>query len=49
VRSLFHLLPLVKAYQERAPVVCIGDLIKQDDTFIVKNSQTFSLDESWKN
>jgi hypothetical protein len=39
----------VKAYQERSPVVCTGDLIKQDKAFILKNHRYFILDESWKN
>ncbi|MEW6496994.1 MAG: hypothetical protein AB1589_31400 [Cyanobacteriota bacterium] len=32
----------VKAYQERSPVVCTGDLIRQDKTFILKNPHHFS-------
>lgn len=35
----------VKAYEERSPVVCTGDLIRQDKTFILKNPSLFSLDE----
>lgn len=38
-----------KAYQERLPVVCTGDLIKEGNTSILKNHRNFSLDESWKN
>jgi hypothetical protein len=39
----------VKAYQERSPVVCTGDLIRQDKTFILINHHDFTLDDSWKN
>jgi hypothetical protein len=39
----------IKAYQERLPVVCTGDLIRENNTFILKNSLSFALDESWKN
>lgn len=39
----------VKAYQERLPVVCTGDLIKENNVFILKNPRDFTLDESWKN
>lgn len=37
----------IKAYQERLPLVCIGDLIKEDNVFILKNPHAFTLDESW--
>ena len=36
----------VKAYEERSPVVCTGDLIKQDNAFILKNHLNFTFDES---
>lgn len=39
----------IKAYQERLPVVCTGDLIRENNAFILKNSHGFALDESWKN
>lgn len=39
----------IKAYQERLPVSCTGDLIKKDNVFILKNIRDFTLDESWKN
>ncbi len=39
----------IKAYQERIPIFCTGDLIKQDSYFILKNHRDFTLDESWKN
>ncbi|MDZ7962375.1 MAG: hypothetical protein RMY34_31675 [Aulosira sp. DedQUE10] len=34
----------IKAYQERLPVLCTGDLIKEKNTFILKNSRKFILD-----
>lgn len=33
----------VKAYQERLPVECKGDLIKENDVFILKNPHQFNL------
>lgn len=33
-----------KAYQERLPVLCTGDLIKENNTFILKNLGAFKLD-----
>jgi hypothetical protein len=39
----------VKAYEERSPVVCTGDLIKEDNAFLLKNYRKFTLDESWTN
>jgi hypothetical protein len=38
----------IKAYQERLPIVCRGDLIKEDSFFVLKNPCNFALDESWK-
>ncbi len=38
----------IKAYQERLPIVCRGDLIKEDSCFVLKNPRNFALDESWK-
>lgn len=35
----------VKAYQERLPVFCTGDLIKEGDTFVLKNPRNLALDE----
>ncbi len=35
----------IKAYQERLPVLCWGDLIKENNTFILKNSHNFTLDQ----
>ncbi|MHC5915381.1 MAG: hypothetical protein ACYTXE_31295 [Nostoc sp.] len=36
----------LKAYQERLPVYCTGDLIKENGVFILKNPHHFSLDHS---
>ncbi len=35
----------LKAYQERLPVCCTGDLIKENGTFILKNPHQFILDD----
>jgi hypothetical protein len=37
----------IKAYQERLPVFCSGDLIKEGSEFILKNPHNFALDEAW--
>ncbi|MEC4819800.1 MAG: hypothetical protein SAK29_42010 [Scytonema sp. PMC 1069.18] len=34
----------IKAYQERLPVIFTGDLIKENNTFILKNSRNLQLD-----
>ncbi|MEZ2237190.1 hypothetical protein [Microcoleus sp.] len=39
----------IKAYQERLPVFCTGDLIKENQVFILKNTCYFSIDEQWQN
>ncbi|MCC3422890.1 MAG: hypothetical protein JGK12_02920 [Microcoleus sp. PH2017_01_SCD_O_A] len=39
----------IKAYQERLPFVCTGDLIKENQTFILKNPRNFTLDNLWQN
>lgn len=39
----------IKAYQERLPVFCTGDLIKNNQVFILKNSRNFTLDDQWQN
>jgi hypothetical protein len=39
----------IKAYQERIPIVCKGDLIKEDSGFVLKKPRDFALDESWRN
>ncbi|KYC37860.1 hypothetical protein WA1_04980 [Scytonema hofmannii PCC 7110] len=36
----------IKAYQERLPVLCTGDLIKENGIFILKNSCNFQLDSN---
>jgi hypothetical protein len=38
----------IKAYQERLPITCTGDLIKEDSCFVLKNPRNLALDESWK-
>jgi hypothetical protein len=35
----------IKAYQERLPVRCTGDLIKVDNHFLLKNPQNFQIDK----
>lgn len=37
----------IKAYQERLPILCTGDLIKDNNTFILKNPRNLTLDELW--
>ena len=39
----------IKAYQERFPISCTGDLVKENSGFVLKNIRNFALDESWKN
>jgi hypothetical protein len=39
----------IKAYQERLPVFCTGDLIKENQLFILKNTRNFTLDDQWQN
>lgn len=36
----------IKAYTERLPVLCTGDLVKENDIFILKNPQQFHLDQA---
>jgi hypothetical protein len=36
----------IKAYQERLPVICTGDLIKEGNTFVLKKPRHFALDEA---
>ncbi|MBD2777394.1 nucleotidyltransferase domain-containing protein [Iningainema sp. BLCCT55] len=33
----------IKAYQERLPILCTGDLIKENDTLVLKNPHNFTL------
>ncbi|MEG4024185.1 hypothetical protein [Microcoleus sp. S13C4] len=35
----------IKAYQERLPILCSGDLIKDNNAFILKNPHNLTLDE----
>ncbi|KOP26882.1 hypothetical protein AMR41_07945 [Hapalosiphon sp. MRB220] len=34
----------IKAYQERLPIRCTGDLVKFDNHFILRNPQNFQID-----
>ncbi len=36
-----------KAYQERLPVRCNGDLIKEEKNLLLKNTRNFRLDTVW--
>lgn len=38
-----------KAFRVLSPVICTGDLINNDSTFILKNHRNFTLNDSWKN
>lgn len=35
----------IKSYQERLPVRCTGDLFKENNIFILKNSREFQIEE----
>ncbi|MEG4626409.1 hypothetical protein Q5691_19250 [Microcoleus sp. w1-18aA5] len=37
----------IKAYQERLPILCSGDLIKDNNAFILQNPHNLTLDELW--
>lgn len=37
----------IKAYQERLPILCTGDLIKDNNTFTLKKPRNLTLDELW--
>lgn len=39
----------IKAYQERLPLFCKGDLVKEDEIFILKNPRDLTLDATWQN
>jgi len=39
----------IKSYQERLPVFCTGDLIKENQVFIVKNTRNFALNDQGHN
>ncbi len=34
----------IKAYKERLPVICTGDLIKEGNSFVLQNLRNFALD-----
>lgn len=34
----------IKAYQERLPIVCIGDFFKDNDIFVLKNPRDFQIE-----
>lgn len=34
----------IKAYQERLPILCTGELIKENNTFLLKKAHNFSLE-----
>ena len=36
----------IKAYQERLPVVCTGDLFKENNIFILKNPRNFQIENA---
>ncbi|MEH1778351.1 MAG: hypothetical protein V7L26_04215 [Nostoc sp.] len=36
----------LSAYHQRLPVVCSGDLIKENDTFVLKKTTSFALDDT---
>jgi len=35
----------IKAYQERLPIHCTGDLVREDNRFILKNPQNLQIDK----
>ncbi len=35
----------IRAYQERLPVLCGGDLVKENNGFVLKNICSFGVDE----
>ena len=34
----------IKAYQERLPIVCMGDLVKENDIFILRSPRDFQIE-----
>ncbi|MFP4099578.1 hypothetical protein [Coleofasciculus sp.] len=38
----------VKAYQERSPIICMGELSKEKGNFVLKNVRDLMFDESWE-
>ena len=39
----------IKAYQERIPIFCTGNLIQVNDVCILQDSCNFTLDATWQN
>ena len=39
----------IKAYQERLPITCTGELMKENNLFMLKNNHSLALDESLAN
>lgn len=39
----------IKAYQDRCPIICTGDLIKENKTFMLKNPRKFNIYQTWQN
>jgi hypothetical protein len=37
----------IKAYQERLPIFCTGELIRENNAFTLKNPRNLTLDELW--
>lgn len=33
----------IRAYNERSPIICTGDLIKEGESFVLNNPRNFSL------
>jgi hypothetical protein len=36
----------LKAYQQRLPIICVGDLVKEKDIFCLKNVSKFIVDDA---
>lgn len=39
----------IKAYQERLPIICTGELVKENNLFSLKNNRNFALDDYSEN
>lgn len=35
----------IKAYQQRLPISCTGDLVKKDNHFVLENPQNLQIDK----
>ncbi|BAZ14374.1 hypothetical protein NIES4071_62170 [Calothrix sp. NIES-4071] len=44
LNDIYYILA-IKAYQERLPIACTGDLVKVNNTFILKNVCNFTVDK----